>query len=79
MDFSQKLPDTSCVKKGENVHFLCTLSVFGQTFVWPKTVKTRKNYKNSGFIGNCPKPRMTTFFQKGIFGMRDKVAFLLCL
>ena len=46
------------------VHTIC----FGQIcFFGPKTVQTRKNYKNSGFSGNCPKPKMTPFFGKGCF------------
>ena len=43
----------------------------------PTTVKTRSNYKNSGFSGNCPKPKMTSFMEKGVFGMGEKVFFLL--
>ena len=47
--------------------FSCTLSVLAKNFFGPKTVQTRKNYKNSGFSGNCPKPKMTPFFGKGCF------------
>ena len=37
------------------MHTIC----FGQNFGGPKQLKTRKHYKNSGFSGNCPKPKMT--------------------
>ena len=47
--------------------FSCTLSVLAKIFFGPKTVQTRKNYKNSGFSGNCPKPKMTPFFGKRVF------------
>ena len=40
---------------------------FGQTIFWAQTVQTRKNYKNSAFGGNCPKPQMTPFLEKGVF------------
>ena len=53
----------------------CTRSVLAKTFSGTKTVKTRKNYKNSGFSGNCPKPKMTLFFERGVFDMGDKVGF----
>ena len=35
--------------------------LFWQKNFWTKTVKTKKNYKTSGFSGNCPKPKMTPF------------------
>ena len=59
------------------VHTIC----FGQKcFLGTKTVKTRKNYKNSGFSGNCPKPKMTPFFEKGVFfDMGEKVGFTNCV
>ena len=65
--FLQKLPDTICVRKGEKRAFSCTLSVLAKKCFWPKTVQTRKNYKNSGFSGNWPKPKMTPFFGKRCF------------
>ena len=46
--------------------FSCALSVLAN-FFWTKTVQTRKNYKNSGFSGNCPKPKMTPFLWKRCF------------
>ena len=54
-----RLPDTICARKGEKRAFSCTPSVLAKIFFWAQTVKTRKNYKNSGFSGNCPKPKMT--------------------
>ena len=30
-------------------------------------MKTRKNYKNCGFGGNCPKPKMTPLLLKKVF------------
>ena len=62
MDFSQRLPDPICVRKGEKTRIFVHTICFGQNNFWTKTVKTRKNYENSGFIGNCPKPKMTFFF-----------------
>ena len=60
--------------------FSCTLSVLAKNFFWPKTVQTRKNYKNSGFSGNCPKAKMTPFFGKRcFFDMGEKVGFTNCV
>ena len=43
-------------------------------------MKTKKNYKNSGFSGDCPKPRVTpSFFEKGVFDMGEKVGFTNCV
>ena len=64
--FLQKLPDTICVRKGEKTHFRAHYLFWPKIF-WPKTVQTRKNYKNSGFSGNCPKPKMTPFLGKRCF------------
>ena len=55
------------VREKKKRAFSCTLSVLAKNFFGPKTVQTRKNYKNSGFSGNCPKPKMTPFFGKGCF------------
>ena len=54
------------------VHTIC----FGQTSFWPKTVKTRKKYNNSGFSGNCLKPKMTPSLKKVFLGWVKK-CFLL--
>ena len=67
MHFLQKLPDTICVRKGEKRAFSCPLSVLAKKCFWPKRVQTKKNNKNSGFNGNCPKPKMTPFFGKRCF------------
>ena len=44
-------------------------------------MQTRKNYKNSGFSGNWPKPKMTPFFWKPFFffDMGEKVGFTDCV
>ena len=43
-------------------------------------MKTGKNYRNSGFSGNCPKPRMTRFFLKKVFfDMGEKLGFTNCV
>ena len=65
----QKLLDTICVKKGEKTRiFVHTNYLFGPKNFWgPKQCKPGKNYKNSGFSGNCPKPKMTPFFGKRCF------------
>ena len=42
-------------------------------------MKTRKNYKNSGFSGNCPKPKMTFCWKNGVFDMGEKVGFTNCV
>ena len=47
--------------KEENTRIFVHTICFGQKCFWTKTVQTRKNYKNSGFSGNCPKPKMTPF------------------
>ena len=59
------------------VHTIC----FGQTInSWPKTVQTRKHYKNSGFSGNLLKTKNDTFFQKRcFFDMGEKVGFTNCV
>ena len=63
----------------KNAHFrACYL--FWPNFFWTKAVKTRKNYKNSGFNGNCPKPKMTHVFLKKVFcDMGEKVGFTNCV
>ena len=40
-------------------------------------MKIRKHY--SGFNGNCPKPKMIPFFEKGVFGMGEQVVFTVFL
>ena len=72
---------TLCVSVREKKRaFSCTLSVLAKNFFWPKTVQTRKNYKNSGFSRNCPKPKMTPFFWKRVFfDMGEKVGFTNCV
>ena len=57
------------------VHTIC----FGQKLFLTKTVQTRKNYKNSGFSGNCPKLKLHLFFEKGFFDMGEKVGFTNCV
>ena len=58
--------------------FSCTLSVLTKQFFGSKAVKTKRNYKNSGFSGNCPKPNMTLFFEKRFFLAWVKKLVLLC-
>ena len=53
---------TLCVSGREQkrtfVHTIC----FGPKNFWSqKEWKPEKNYKNSGFGGTCPKPKMTPF------------------
>ena len=68
-----------CQEGRKNTHFRAHY-LFWPKNVWPKTVQTRKNYKNSGFSGNCPKPKMTPFLQKGVFfDMGEKVGFTNCV
>ena len=43
----------------------------------PKTLKTRKHYKNRGFSRNCPKPKMALFLGKRCFLAWVKKCFLL--
>ena len=56
----------------KNGFFFCknclTLFVSGRenkTCIFVHTIW--KGYKNSGFSGNCPKPKMTPFFWKKVF------------
>ena len=66
--FWQKLPDTICVRKGQEkrafrAHYLFwPKNIFG-----PKQWKPGKTIKNSSFSGNCPKPKMTPFFGRKVF------------
>ena len=53
-----------CVRKGEKSASSCTLSVLAKNVFCPKTVQTN-TIKNSGFSGNCLKPKMTPFFENG--------------
>ena len=76
--FLANLPDTICVRKGEQCIFVHTIC-FGPIFL-TKTVQTRKHYKNSGFNGNCPKPKMTPlFWEKVSFDMGERVGFTNCV
>ena len=52
--------------ENKNAHFRCNY-LFWPNFFWTKTVQSRKNYKNRGFSGNCPKPKMTPFLWKRCF------------
>ena len=54
-------------QEGRKRAFSCTLSVLAKTFFGPKQFKARKNYKNGGFNGNCPKAKMTPFSSKWCF------------
>ena len=56
------------------VHTIC----FGQKFV-DENSANQKNYKNSGFSRNCPKPKMTPFLKKVFFDMGEKVSFTNCV
>ena len=55
----QKLPDTIFVWKGEKRH-LCAHYLFSK-ILGAKAAKTRKNYRDSGFNGKLPKPKMSLF------------------
>ena len=81
MDFLQKLPDTVCVRKSEKrPHFRAHYLFWPKHFLGPKTVQTRKNCKNSGFSGNCPKPKTTPLFWKKVFSdMGEQVGFTNCV
>ena len=43
-------------REEKNAHFRARYLFWPKVF-WSKTVKTRKNNKNSGFSGNGPKPK----------------------
>ena len=71
---------TLFVSGREKRAFSCTLSVLAKKIFGPKTGQTRKNYKNSGFSGNCPKAKMTPFFLKKVFfDMGEKVGLANCV
>ena len=57
MDFKQKLPDTICVRKEENAHFRAHDLLWPNNVWGPKQSKPGKTLKDSGFSGNCPKPK----------------------
>ena len=61
-----------CQEERENTRFRAHYLFWPKNFLWSKTVKTRKNNQNSGFSGDCPKPRMT-------YGMGEKVGFTNCV
>ena len=79
--FCIKLPDAICVRKGEKTRIFVHTICFGQKlFLGPKEWKPGKNYKNSGFSGNCPKPKMTHFSWKRCFlTWAKKVGFTNCV
>ena len=58
------------------MHTIC----FGQKNVLAQNSVNQENYKNSGFSGHCPKPKMTPFFGKRcFFDMGEKVGFTNCV
>ena len=63
MDFAKIAKPYLCLE-GRKRH-LCTLSNLAQKVCGPKQPKPGKNYKDRGFSGNVPKPKMT-FFEKGV-------------
>ena len=70
---------TLFVSGREKNAFLYTLSVLTK-FFGVQNSQSRKDNTNSGFSGNCPKPKMTPFFEKGaFFGMGEKVDFTNCV
>ena len=66
MDFSKNRLTLFVSGREKKRAFSCTLSVLAKIF-GTETVQTRKHYKNRGFSGNRPKPKMTPFFRKRCF------------
>ena len=66
----------------KNTHFRAHY-LFWPNIFRAKTVKTKKHNKDSGFSGNCPKPKkkLTPFFfrKRCFFGMGEKVVFTNCV
>ena len=75
--FLQKLPDTICVRKGEQPAFSCILSVLAKKCSGPKQPKPGKPIKK-WFQHKLPKTKNDTFFVKKVFfGMVEKVGLLI--
>ena len=67
--------------RDKNAHFRAHYLFWPKHFWAQNSVKTRKHYKNSGFNGNCHKPKMTPFFLKKVFFLTwvKKVGFTNCV
>ena len=69
-----------CQEGRKSAHFSCTLSVLAIFFFLSQYSVNQENYKNSGFSGNCSKPKMTPFLWKRcFFDMGEKVGFTNCV
>ena len=63
----------------KNAHFRAHYLFLPKTFL-DRNSEIRKNYKNCGFSGNCPKPKMTPFVLKKVFfEMVENLGFTNCV
>ena len=73
--------DKNCLTRFEsgreknNAHFRAHYLFWPKKLFLDQNSETRKNYKNSGFSGNCPKPKMTFFLKKVSFLTWVKIGF----
>ena len=68
MDFLQKLPDTTCVRKGEKRAFSCTLSVLAKNFFFgPKQCRPGNTIKIVVSAEIAQNKKLLPFFGKGVF------------
>ena len=51
----------------KNAHFRAHYLFWPNIFLDQNSVNQEKLKKKSGFSGNCPKPKMTPFFENGVF------------
>ena len=69
-----------CQEGRKNAHFRAHYLFWPMFFLDQNSVKQEKLYKNRGFSGNCPKPKMTPFLWKRcFFDMVEKVGFTNCV
>ena len=57
--------------------YSCTPSALAKKLFGAETAKTRKHYRDSGFMGNCLKPKNDTVFFEKVFQGWVKKWFLL--
>ena len=57
-----------CLEGRSKTAFSCTASVLGKHLLGATKAHTQEHYLNCGFSGICLKPKMTPFFEKGVFG-----------
>ena len=75
IDFFKNCLTLFVTGKEKNAHFRAHYLFWPKTFLGPKQWKPGKTIKDSGCSGNCPKPKMTPFFEKGVLWHGWKIGF----